>query len=205
MIGMEEGHFEGVRYFLVKGLDQSTSRWLDDEQIYDGELLYVPKNVPVRPRHEGVPPIHFEREHLERRPDVVHANDWHSIPAAVALKQVFMDESINVPLILTIHLLSHKGLPWHYVSEDWCGIRDESHYVDIDGAKRLVTYREVWDNLSDHMFERFGADEADFVASVSKSYLRADVIPFWGGLEQEIGCHLQRLRLGRREDRPERA
>ncbi len=177
-IGMEEGHFEGIRYFLVKGLDQSTSRWLDDQQIYDGELTYQKMSLFAR----GVKDyLRFVlREHPERRPDVVHANDWHSVPAAVALKQVFVEESINVPLVFTIHLLSYKGLPWHYVSEDWCGIKDESHYVTVDGAKRLVTYREVWDNLSDRMFERFGGYEADFVSSVSESYLRADVIPFLG-------------------------
>ena len=177
-IGMEEGHFEGIRYFLARGLDQSTSRWLDNRQIYDGELTYQKISLFARAMKGYLDFV--LRERPEMRPDVVHANDWHSIPAAVALKQVFTEESINVPLVLTIHLLSCKGLPWHYVSEDWCGIRDESHYVTVDGAKRLVTYREVWENLSDDKFERFGAYEADFVASVSQSYLSADVIPFLG-------------------------
>jgi starch synthase len=177
-IGMEEGHFEGIRYFLAKGLDQSTSQWLDHRQIYDGELTYQKISLFARAMKGYLEFI--LREHPERRPDVVHANDWHSIPAAVALKQAFMEESINVPLVFTIHLLSYKGLPWHYVSENWSGIRDEPHYLPVDGAKRLVTYREVWDDLSDNKFERFGAYEADFVASVSQSYLRADVIPFLG-------------------------
>jgi len=186
LIGMEEGHFEGIRYFLVKGMDQGTSRWLDDQQIYDGELTYQKMSLFTRGMKEY---LRFVlREHPERRPDVVHANDWHSIPAAVALKQVFVEESINVPLVFTIHLLSYKGLPWHYVSENWCGIRDEPHYVTVDGVKKPMTYREVWDNLSDSMFERFGAYEADFVASVSESYLRADVIPFLGaGVGEKSG------------------
>jgi len=177
-IGMEEGHFEGVRYFLAKGLDTSTSQWLDHRQIYDGELTYQKISLFARAMKGYLDFI--MRERPETRPDVVHANDWHSIPAAVALKQVFTEESVNVPLVLTIHLLSRRGIPWHYVSENWCGIRDEPQYVTVDGAKRLVTYREVWENLSDDKFERFGAYEADFVASVSESYLRADVIPFLG-------------------------
>jgi starch synthase len=175
---MEEGHFEGVRYFLVKGLEQGTSQWLDDERIYDGEATYQKMSLFARGMKGYLRFI--LAEHPERRPDVVHANDWHSIPAAVALKQVFVEESISVPLVFTIHLLSYKGLPWHYISQDWCGIRDESHFVTVGGANRLVTYKEVWDNLSDSMFERFGAYEADFIASVSESYLRADVIPFLG-------------------------
>jgi starch synthase len=177
-IGMEEGHFEGIQYFLSKGLDQSTSQWLDHEQIYDGELTYQKMSLFARAMKEYLDFI--LREHPERRPDIVHANDWHSVPAAVALKQLLMERSISVPLIFEIHLLSQKGLPWHYVSEDWCGIKDEPHHVNINGKKRLMTYREVWEKLSDGRFERFGAYEADFVASVSESYLRAEVIPFLG-------------------------
>src|SRR5450759_1855799 len=167
-IGMEEGHFEGIRYFLAKGLDQTTSQWLDNPQIYDGELTYQKMSLFALAMKEYLDFI--VREHPERRPDVVHANDWHTVPAAVALKQVFMENSINVPLIFSIHLLSYKGLPWHYISEDWCGIKEEPHYVEMGGARRLVTYREEWDKLSLGMFERFGAYEADFVASVSESY-----------------------------------
>jgi starch synthase len=185
-IGMEEGHFEGIRYFLAKGLDESTSQWLDDRQIYDGELTYQKMSLFARAMNEYLDFI--LREHPESRPDVVHANDWHSVPAAVALKQVFMERRISAPLIFAIHLLSRKGLPWHYISEDWCGIRDEPHYVDMGGARRLMTYREVWDTLSLDMFERFGAYEADFVASVSESYLRTDVIPFLGaGMGKKSG------------------
>ena len=177
-IGMEEGLFEGVRYFLAKGLDQNTSRWLDDRQIYDGELTYQKMSLFARAMKEYL--RFLLKEAPASRPEVVHANDWHSIPAAVALKQEFTERRISVPLILTIHLLSDKGLPWHYISEAWCGIRDELHYVHLNGSERQVTYRDVWDNLSGGKFERFGAIEADFVASVSKSYLHSDVLPSLG-------------------------
>ncbi len=33
--GMEKGSRDGVNYFLAKGLDSATSRWLDDPIIYD--------------------------------------------------------------------------------------------------------------------------------------------------------------------------
>ena len=177
-IGMEEGLSEGVRYFLAKGLDQNTSRWLDDRQIYDGELTYQKMSLFARAMKEYL--CFLLKEAPASRPEVVHAHDWHSIPAAVALKQEFTERRISVPLILTIHLLNDKGLPWHYISEDWCGIKDELHYVNLNGSKRQATYRDVWDNLSGGMFERFGAIEADFVASVSKSYLHSDVLPSLG-------------------------
>jgi starch synthase len=178
MIGMEEGNFEGVKYFLVKGLDQSSSKWLDDPQIYDGELTYQKMSLFARAIKEQAGFI--LREHPEMRPNIIHANDWHSVPAAVALRQAFVEKNIDVPLVFSVHLLSYKGLPWHYASEEWCGIKDEPHFVTIDGEKRLMMYREVWDDLSDGKFERFGAYEADLVTSVSESYLRADVMPFLG-------------------------
>jgi starch synthase len=178
LIGMEEGHCGGVRYFLAKGLDRSTSRWLDDPRIYDGELTYQKASLFARAA-QGY--LHFILKGTpESRPDVVHANDWHSIPAAVALKQAFMERRISVPLVFTIHLLSDAGSPWHYISEDWCGIKDEQHCVSLNGSRRFVTYKEAWEDLSAGKFERFGAVEADFVASVSKTYLLSDVLPFLG-------------------------
>jgi starch synthase len=186
LIGMEEGRREGVRYLLAKGLDKSTGRWLDDPRIYDGELTYQKISLFARAAKEY---LRFVlRESPESRPDTIHANDWHSIPAAVALKQEFMEGGVSIPLTFTIHLLSRQAVPWHYISEDWCGIKDEPHRVSIDGAERLVTYREVWEGLSGGAFERFGAYEADFVASVSETYLRADVIPFIGpGMSKKSG------------------
>jgi len=46
-----------------------------------------------------------------------------------------------------------------------------------------MTYSEVWEKLSDGRFERFGAYEADFVASVSESYYAQKCIPFLRGRE----------------------
>lgn len=185
-IGIEEGHFEGISYFLVKGLDQNTSRWLDDRQIYDGEMTYQKMSLFARAM-KGYLDFVLKGQ-PERRPHVIHAHDWHVVPAAVALKQTLTERRMNVPLVFTIHLLIGKELPWHFLSEDWCGIRDEPHYVGVDGTWRLATYTEVWDDLSGRNFERFGAREADFVTSVSKSYLGSDVLPFVGlDLEKKAG------------------
>ena len=51
-----------------------------------------------------------------------------------------------------------------------------------------------------------GAVEADFVASVSESYLRSDVMPFLGaGREEKSGFIYNSCDWERREDYPERA
>jgi starch synthase len=180
-IGLEHGSLEGVEYFLAKGLDQSTSRWLDDRQIYDGELTYQKMSLFARAMRDYVD---FVGKNSRKSPYVIHANDWNVIPAAVAAKQAFKERMTSVPLVFTIHLLGYKSFDWHFISQDWCGIKDETQNLGLEGMRRFATCREIWDDLSGGKIERFGGFEADFVATVSESYLSADVLPFLG---QELG------------------
>jgi starch synthase len=175
-MGLERGAIAGVKYFLVKGLDQSSSRWLDDPQIYDGELTYQKMSLFARAMREYA---YFLPEGASG-PEVIHAHDWSVVPAAVALKQALKERNTLVPLVYTIHLLGYKTFDWHYVSEDWCGIRDERQELVLGGVRRSATSREIWEGISGGRIERFGAFEADFVATVSESYLRSEVLPFLG-------------------------
>ena len=177
-IGMEEGNAEGVRYMLVKGLDQATSRWLDDRQVYDGELTYQKMALFSRSVQGYADAVMSSGRRTV--PDVIHAHDWNVIPAAVALKQSFVDRGVNVPLVFTVHLLGYKGFPWHYISDEWCGVKDERQEIRLGGGAIRSTYREVWDQLAGGKIEKFGALEADFVTTVSEAYLRSDVLPFVG-------------------------
>ena len=132
-IGMERGDFQGVRYFLAKGLDRNTSRWLDDWQIYDdGDLTYEKMSLFARAMR-GYLRFILERS-PKKRPDIIHAHDWHMVPAAVVLKQTLTERRMDVPLVFSIHLLGGKGLPWHYVYEDWCGLKDALNDVSSDGT-----------------------------------------------------------------------
>jgi len=116
-------------------------------------------------------------------PDVIHANDWHMIPAAVAVKQSLEENRVSVPLVFTIHLLGRVSLSWHYGSEAWCGIKDLQHDVRI-GRKGVFTlgYRQVWEEYCHDSLERFGCYEADYVTSVSRSYLTDDVSDYVGNV-----------------------
>lgn len=177
-IGLEKGVLDGVNYFLVKGLDADTSRWLDDSQIYDGELTYQKMSLLARTMES-----HLNltlKEKPESRPDVIHAHDWHTVPAAVLMKQICLSNRLNVPLVFTIHLLNGKTLPWHYISEEWCGVKDEQHNFSSGMEWKVARYREVWENISGSRFESFGAYESDLVTTVSNSYLEQDVLPSLG-------------------------
>ena len=105
------------------------------------------------------------------------------IPAGVALKQSLEENHVRVPLVFTIHLLGRVSQPWHYGSEEWCGIRDLQHVVRI-GRKGVFTlgYRQVWEEYCHDSLERFGCYEANYVTSVSSSYLTHDVSDYVGNV-----------------------
>src|SRR5437867_10544856 len=103
------------------------------------------------------------------------------IPAGVALKQSLEENRVRAPLVFTIHLLGRVSLPWHYGSDAWCGIQDLQHDVRI-GRKGVFTlgYRQVWEGYCHDSLERFGCYEANYVTSVSSSYLTHDVSEYVG-------------------------
>jgi starch synthase len=113
------------------------------------------------------------------------------VPAGVGLKQSLQDNHLTVPLLFTIHLLGHVSLPWHYASEAWCGIKDLKHKVRI-GRKRISTFgsRQLWQKFCDDSLERFGCYEADYVTSVSDSYLTDDVYDYVGNVISGKSGHI---------------
>lgn len=187
-IGMEEGFRAEVRYLLIKGLDDATRRWLDNWTIYNSDLTFEKMALSARGTR-GYAEYLLSARKFDEIPQLVHVNDWHMVPSGLTVKQVLEEKRIVIPLIFTVHLLSRVSLPWHYISEAWCGIKDEPHYIWLHGARRLQrSYREVWDDVAQGSFEKFGAYEADYVSSVSESYLNNDVLGFVGeGMKGKSG------------------
>lgn len=180
-LGFEEGKLDGFNVILVKGLDYDTGKIIDSWSVYDNimekasllargvqaySIFSIPSNVP----------------------SVIHAHDWHAVLSGVIAKQTFEVRKIIVPLVFTIHLLNKVGAPWHYASEDWSGLSNCPHYVWQVVTHKLYTMRQVWDELSQGLIEKFGAWEADVVATVSKSYLTYDVYNFIGNWLENKSC-----------------
>jgi starch synthase len=88
-----------------------------------------------------------------------------------------------IPLLFTVHLLGHVVLPWHYASEEWCGIRDQPK-TDLKRRTRtsVPTYRRIWERQCQGSLEKFGCLESDYVTSVSESYLTHDVQDYVGSI-----------------------
>ena len=178
--GVEKGVDKKVNVVLVKGLDDPTSHWLDDSVLYDQELTFEKMALFSRTltRYSEYLLAIGRRSEI---PDLIHANDWHMVPAGVAVRQYFQEKGLTVPLIFSIHLLSGAMLPWHYASEDWAGIRNLKHQVRItDDRLSSLTHRQVWEDYAGNSIEKFGAIEADYVTSVSESYLTSDVRNYVG-------------------------
>ncbi len=190
LAGVEKGVRDSVRYVLVKGLDAPTSRWLDDTTLYDHDIVFEKMSLFART-------VKTYSDYLlatglrSELPDLIHAHDWHMVPAGVSLKQSLHDNRASVPLVFTIHLLGHVSLPWHYGSEAWSGIRDLQHKVRI-GRKRISSLgnRQVWEEFCDNSLERFGCYEADYVTSVSDSYLTSDVYDYVGNVISGKSGHI---------------
>ncbi|HEX4921930.1 MAG TPA: glycosyltransferase, partial [Candidatus Bathyarchaeia archaeon] len=94
-------------------------------------------------------------------------------------------------LVFTIHLLGHVALPWHYGSEEWCGISDLPTGIHGKAGRRsMLSTREVWEKLCNDSLEKFGCCLADYVTSVSDSYLKDDVASFVDGAIKGKSGHI---------------
>ncbi|OLB46720.1 MAG: hypothetical protein AUG17_03080 [Crenarchaeota archaeon 13_1_20CM_2_53_14] len=188
--GVETGVHNNVHFVLVKGLDAPTSHWLNNPVLYDHDLTFEKMALFART-------VKLYSEYLlsmQRQtelPDLVHAHDWHMVPAGVALKQHLRDRGSPIPLVFTVHLLSHITLPWHYGSEDWCGIKDLPHRVRLSQKRtRTLNSRQLWEGQCGNSLERFGSYEADYVTSVSETYLTHDVLSYFGNVIKGKSGHV---------------
>lgn len=103
-------------------------------------------------------------------PDLVHINDWHSALAGALLKTVAESEGYSLPLLYHIHLRGSPSYPWHYASEDWCGLPDTDQRVWAFTKHERVSTRALWDSCWGSV-ECFIVKLADAVATVSRSEL----------------------------------
>ena len=182
LAGMEKGSRDGVNYFLAKGLDSETSRWLDDPIIYDHEVTFEKMSLLARTLGSYIEYL-ISMGRTRELPDLIHAHDWHMVPAGTLAKQRLQERGVVVPLVFTVHLLSGVTLPWHYASEDWCGIRDVQYSLQRVGRKvSTPKYSQVWRDECRNSLEKFGCYTADYVTSVSHTYLTNDVHNYAGDI-----------------------
>ena len=104
--------------------------------------------------------------------DIVHVNDWHSVPVGAALRERFPDAAF----LFQIHLYIGKWVPNHYLFEE-CLLNPEFRV-------KSLSFREAYDKANG-ILEKFGALIFDLLATVSKSYLEEIIKVINSGVERK--------------------
>jgi starch synthase len=171
-IGIQTGSLDGFKVVLFCGLNDAASGILDDETVYRPGLIEDKSLLLARGISGYVDNLHDMSQNL---PDVIHAHDYHAIPAAVLVKQKLEKYNRKAALVLTIHLLSGKKCSWNYIGENWCGIENKPHQVYLHDAKMEMSHKTAL-RKARLKLESFGAIESHVLASVSSTYLQDEVI-----------------------------
>ncbi|MEZ0319971.1 MAG: glycogen/starch synthase [Pyrobaculum sp.] len=157
-IGAEITWVEGVKVVMFKGLDYWTGVVFDKWGVYENaeeKSALLARAVAAFAERFGLP-------------DLVHVNDWATVLAGVAVKDLAERRGLAVPLVFTIHLSWDYSFPWHYA--EWSGLSNKQHLVWRVCCHRYEYYDAVWNEARGHV-EKFGVLEADVVSTVSYGYL----------------------------------
>ncbi|MGB9756345.1 MAG: glycosyltransferase [Candidatus Bathyarchaeales archaeon] len=185
-IGVYEGLLKNFRVTLFYGLNNVTSKILDDAMVYratqiEDKALLLARGISGYIDH--LPTLE------DGFPDIIHAHDYHAIPATVLAKQKLEEYNHKAAMVLTIHLLSNKKVSWNYLGENWCGIKNKPHPVYLDGTKNILSHKQLLKKAKLKL-EAFGAMEAHVLTSVSQNYLHEEVLPLVGrGCREKARFH----------------
>ena len=175
-IGVWQGRIKRIKIFLFGGLNEDSSKILDEKIVYAPDRIEDKALLLAR----AVKGCIENREELNLElPHILHAHDYHAIPAAVIAKQSLEKLDHKVALVLTIHLLSKNRVSWNYLNEKWCGINNEKHSVYLHGKKLIVTHKQLLRKARGYL-EIFGAMESHIFTTVSRNYLEDEVMKFFG-------------------------
>ncbi|MGC9130824.1 MAG: glycogen/starch synthase [Pyrobaculum sp.] len=173
-LGAEMAFVDGVKVVMFKGLDYATGHVFDRWGVYEQaeeKAALLARGVAAFVERFGLP-------------DLVHVNDWPTVLAGVAVKDIGERRGVAVPLLFTIHLSWGYSFPWHYA--EWAGLADRPHPVWRVCCHRFEHYSSVWDEGWGGV-ERFGVVEADAVSTVSYGYLE-ELLRKYGGWVREKTC-----------------
>jgi starch synthase len=102
---------------------------------------------------------------MEGAPDIVHANDWHAVPPALALA------CTGAALVFHVHLHMGRWVGWDFLFRD-CGL-------DPSCRLRGVSLGEAYGRAGG-VLEVLAAQVADAVVTVSRAYMEEALRPVLG-------------------------
>ncbi|MFX1314372.1 MAG: glycosyltransferase [Promethearchaeota archaeon] len=170
-----------VNVFLITGENSFTKRFLDDKDIYNPDTIngkICLFSIGIRCLVDFL--IENRKENL---PDVIHLHDYHVVFPFLGLKQILIKNGLDVPSIITIHLLTWPRYPIAFYRA--CGIDQTPIKILLNEGFKTFTIDEIFSLCADSYLqapsvEKIGAVVSDLVTTVSQSYLNSDIIPYCG-------------------------
>ncbi|MBU0720464.1 glycogen synthase GlgA [bacterium] len=159
--------------------------FIDYEHFYGRRSLYDENGTPYEDNDNRF--IFLSKASLQLckmldfKPDIIHANDWHTASLPLLSKTRFAEDFSNAGTVLTIHNLEHQGnfykggmdvmeIGWHHFNP-----------MEFESHDRL--------NLL-----KGGIAHADAVTTVSKRYAQEiQTSEFGFGMEHHIRAHASKL------------
>ncbi len=144
----------GVRIFLF------SNQVLDHPDVYQPREMFIHKMVHFTKAVPGLINMMLKKEN--RKPDIIHINDWHCVFAGALVRKYF-----EIPFIFTIHRLCRERISVQELNE-----------VNLS---ELVDPRYLEGDLFN--IEKFGAHHCDRLTTVSYSYLNEQWRTFFSTFE----------------------
>lgn len=179
IINVEHGILDGIDVYLIEGGSEN-SEALNDTAVYGPNLK---NKVWLFSRALRKLTEHIIETDASLIPHIIHAHDWHSVPAMIAAKQVLEINNFKVALVYHIHLLTGETSSWKYFNT-YCGLSNTRHTILINNKFRSVTLKEVWSECKG-MFEKIASYESDMIVTVSKNFLMNDINSVLNGKKLE--------------------
>lgn len=176
-----EEEFNGVEYSVVLYNKPRVKHLIFCGGVLDEPEVYSPKHLWLKVYEWSRVGLRFveravgEGEH----PNVVHANDWHSVPLMMSIKYVIDGFKAESKFIYHIHLLSRAKIDLNeYASRTGVNVDQ-----DVKGFYGWLSLREYHARSRGYV-ERLASLLADKTISVSRGYVK-DVV-------KRIGLDLER-------------
>jgi len=169
IINVERGILNGINIYLIEG-GSDNSEALNDTAIYGPNLK---NKIWLFSRALRKLTEHIIETDTSLVPHIIHAHDWHSVPAMIAAKQALEMNNFKVALVYHIHLLTGETSSWKYLNT-YCGLSNNRHIILINNRFRSITLKEVWSECKG-MLEKIASYESDMIVGVSKNFLINDM------------------------------
>ena len=177
---------ENVEIILLSGDNSFTSKFLDDNTIYNpntimGKIALFSLGIRCLTRY-------FIENKKMNLPNIVHLHDYHVVVPFFGVNQVLARNGLKVASLLTIHLMTRPRFEYNFYKV--CAINDTPIRVLLSNGFEMLNLDQIlqisqFDENKEKEYrmptvERIGAIISDTVTTVSESYLNSDIIPYCG-------------------------